>query len=183
MVSHDQAVEIIRDTIDRDDRIPDRMSYIIHEADTEGAHANVSLPLIEFQITNTNRADLNNSNLIDFVLNSDGERVGRIFELKWEMDLQMNIWTVDQSSYDADRLGQILRTVLYDYDTLGPAKTFKDDTGDPIHDIWDFNLQSGERVDDLTQTPTIRRFRQNAEVSGAEQYTQEGLDPIQEVVQ
>jgi hypothetical protein len=182
MVSHDQAVEIIRDTIDRDDRIPDRMSYIIHEADTEGAHANVSLPLIEFQILDTSRDDLNNSNLTDFVFNSNGEKVGRIFELKWEMQLQMNVWTVGGSDHDADTLGQVLRTVLYDYDTLGPDETFQDERGEPVQDIWNFKLQNGERADDLTQTPTIRRFRQSAEVSGAEQYRQEGLDPIQEVV-
>lgn len=181
MVSHREAVEVIRDTIDRDNRIPDAMSYVIHEPDTEGAQANVSLPLIVFEILDTTRDDQNNSNFKEYVYNSKGQQVGRIFEEKWQMSLQMGIWTADGSDYNADELAATLRTVLYDYDVKGPDKTFQDDQGDPVPDIWNFTLEDTERADDLTQTPTIRRVRVSAQVYGAEQYRQDGLDTVQQV--
>lgn len=183
MASQTEAIEIIRDNIDRDDRIPDEMEYVIHEADPSNTHANVSLPLIEFQMLDTTRDDLNNTNRTEFVYDSNGNRVGEIYQLKWKMRLQMDIWTAQGSDYDPSELGKVLRTVLYDHDVKGPAEPFETDEGEPFDDIWDFQIEQGERVDDLTQTPTIRRHRQFATVRGYEEYRRTGQDTIKTVDQ
>lgn len=183
MVGHERAVEIIRDNIDRDDRIPDKMSYVIHEADAEGEHANVSLPLLELQIANVSRDDDNNSTFAGYVFNTDGERVGRRYETKWEMTLRLNLWTADGSDYNVQEIGDVLHTVLFDYDELGPAELFTTESGEPVEDIWGFRLQDDERVDDFGQTPTVRRLRKTALVRGANEYTQTGEEPIKTTTQ
>jgi hypothetical protein len=183
MVSYEQAVEVIRDNIDRDSRLPDRMSYIIHEADQEGQHANVSLPLIEMQIANVSRDDRNNTTKRGFVFDTDGNRVGRLFESKWEMELYLNIWTVDGSDYNVDELASVVKTVLFDHDELGPDEPFTMDGGEPVDDIWGFRLGDSERTDEFGQTPSVRRLRLTATVRGLEEYRQTGEDPILETEQ
>lgn len=178
MVSHETAVEVIRDNIDRDTRIPDRMNYIIHEADQEGEHANVGLPLLEMVIEQVSRDDRNNTTFSGFVYDSDGNEVGRRFETKWEMQLYLNLWTVDGSDYNVDELGSVLHTVLFDYDELGPDEPFTDANGEPVEDIWGFRLGDTERTDEFGQSPTVRRQRLTTTVRGLEEYRQTGDDPI-----
>jgi len=178
MVTHEEAVKVIRDNIDRDTRIPDRMSYIIHEADQEGQHSNVSLPLIEMVIENVSRDDRNNTTFSGFVYDSDGNQVGRRFETKWEMQLYMNLWTADGSDHNVSELGSVLHTVLFDHDELGPDEPFTTEDGEPFDDIWGFRLGDSERTDEFGQTPTVRRVRLTSTVRGLEEYRQTGEDAV-----
>lgn len=169
MVTQREAMDVIAGTLQRHASIPDDMSYLIREADPDGVDAGVSVPLIELQDIVSNRDDPSNSNLVGYITNESDERVGYVFETKWEMQLQMDIWTVDGSDRDVDSLGKRLKEVLYTYDSRGPDKTFLDDDGTPVEGIYDFSLQDAQRNDSLVETHSVRKWRQNARVRGAEE--------------
>lgn len=178
MVTHREAMEVIADTLREDRGIPQEMSYLLHEADPEGEDAAVSLPMVEMQDVQVLRDDPSNSTFLTYLVNDDGEEVGYVYETKWEMRLQMDIWTAAGSDYDADELGKQLRKVLFAYDTRGPGMSFTDDQGEPVDDIYDFSLRRSLRNDELNQTPSVRRFRQVARVRGAEILTKESPAPV-----
>jgi hypothetical protein len=180
MVSQAEAIEVIKNTIQRDQRVPDTISYVINEMDGDGKHANLDMPFIQFEILDSSRDDEHNTTRLKPVYDTDGSEVGQIYETKWEMDLQMTIWTVEFSDSDADSLGELLKTVLFDYDSRGPNETFVTDGGEPVPDIWHFQLNEATRADDTGFDYTVRRFRQMATVYGAEQYRQDGFDAIEE---
>lgn len=176
MVSQAEAIEVIKDTVERDQRVPDTISYVINEVDSDGKHANLDMPFIQFEIADSSRDDEHNTTVLKPVYDTDGNIVGQIYETKWEMTLQITIWTVQFSDTDVDSLGELLRTVLFDYDSRGPDETFVTDDGEPVPDIWNFELDDVTRVDDISFDFTVRRFRQMATVYGAEQYRQGGFD-------
>ncbi len=177
MVQSRDALKIIADTLRRSPKMPEEMSYILHEPDPDGQESAVSVPVTVLQDTETIRDDPSNSNFIEYLKNDDGERVGEIYETKWEMSLQIDIWTAAGSDYNVDELGKQLHEVLYAYDSRGPAKVFVDQDGEPRELIYDFSLQDGERNDQLDQTPSVRRWRQLARVRGAERLTLTSDDP------
>ena len=177
MVQSREAIEIIAGTLKRSSKIPEEMSYILREPDPEGEDSAVSVPVTVLQETDVTRDDPSNDNLTGYLTNDDGGRVGRVYETKWEMSLQIDIWTAAGSDYNADELGQQLYEVLYTYDNRGPSKAFRDDTGEKRELIYDFSLQDGSRNDSLDQTPSVRRWRQEARVRGAEQLTETSNDP------
>lgn len=177
MVQSREALKIIADTLRRSQKMPEDMSYVLREPDVEGQDSAVSVPVTILQDTDTTRDDPANSNFSGYLTNDAGERVGKIYETHWEMSLQLDIWTAAGSDADVDELGQLLHEVLYDYDTRGPDKTFVDEDGEKREMIYDFTLQDGSRDDNLDQTPSIWRWRQQARVRGAEQLTTTSTDP------
>jgi hypothetical protein len=48
--------------------------------------------------------------------------------------------------------------------------------------MWHFDLLDAFRADDLVQTPTVRRWRQRAEVYGAQEYVEQEQPPVTSVV-
>jgi hypothetical protein len=177
MVQSREALKIIADTLRRSSKMPEEMSYILHEPDPDGEDSAVSVPVTVLQDTDTTRDDPSNSNFEGYLLNDSGERVGTVYETKWEMSLQIDIWTAAGSDYNVDKLGKELHEVLYAYDTRGPDKTFVDGTGEGRELIYDFTLQDSNRDDNLDQTPSVRRWRQLARVRGAERLTTTSDDP------
>lgn len=177
MVNQRETIEIIGRTLKESPKIPDQMSYLLREADPEGADANVSVPLIEIQNIDTTRDDPTNSNFVDYLTNDAGEQVGYVYQTTWEMSLEIDIWTADGSDNDVDEFAAQMREVLYAYDTRGHDKQFRDENGEPVSDIWGFALQDGQRNDSLVETPSVRRWRQNARVRGAEVFTSTTENP------
>lgn len=177
MVQSRDALTIIADTLRRSPKMPEEMSYVLREPDPDGQDSAVSVPVTVLKDTETTRDDPSNDNLTGYLENDAGERVGKIYETKWQMSLQIDIWTAAGSDYNVDTLGQELHEVLYAYDTRGPDRTFVDDEGEPRELIYDFTLQNGSRNDNLGQTPSVRRWRQLARVRGAEQLTTTSDNP------
>jgi hypothetical protein len=184
MVQSREALKIITDTLRRSGKMPEEMSYILHEPDPEGQDSAVSVPVVVLQDTETTRDDPSNDNIAGYMENDDGERIGTAYETKWEMSVQIDIWVAAGSDYNVDELGQKLHEVLYMYDTRGPDKTFVDEDGEACELLYDFTLQDGNRNDNLDQTPSVWRWRQLARVRGAELLTTSSENPpIKDVTQ
>lgn len=184
MVHSREALKIIANTLRDSPKFPEEMSYILREPDPDGQDSAVSIPVTVLKDINIDRDDPSNSTFVDYLENSSGERVGKVYETKWEMIIEIDIWTAAGSEYNVDEIGEQLHEVLFAYDSRGPAKTFRDDSGEARELIYDFSLQDSERNDSLDQSPSVRRWRQRARVRGAEQLTTTSDDvPVRNVTQ
>lgn len=181
MVTQPQARELIARAVLQDTRITDDLDVILQEPDGEGSDSQKTVPLLYVSFTETTEPDVYNSDLVDYKTNDDGERVARIFGAEWEAVAQIEIWTADRSRHDIDELGEQLHSILYAYDSSSLDRSFQNADGMAVPGLWNFSLQDGGREDDLTQTPTVRRYRQLADVYGTRYYVETPSEPIREV--
>lgn len=169
MVSPSESLQILAQTIDESGEMPDDVSYLLHEADTENDDAGIGLPLVEITPVESDRVHLSNTDFVDYVTDDDGNEVGRVYHAEYEMTAQIDIWTINDGKYDVDELGDKLRKALYPYSSHGPQQPFTDENGSEVG-IFHFAVQSGERQDDTIQTPTLRRWQQQVEIWAFEDF-------------
>jgi len=170
MVAPRTTMETIATAVAKSGKLPSEMSLLLQEADAASDDADVDLPLLEVTPVEVDHVVVNNTDLVGYVTDDDGNRTGRIYYSEYEMTVQLDIWTTKNDGYDPDDLGARLRRALYPYSSYGPQQEFVDDDNNPIDQITYFRLGSGERTDDLIQTPTVRRWSQEVEVWGCEEF-------------
>lgn len=170
MTTPRDALKAVARTIANSGELPSEMSVVLQEADTENEHADIDLPMIEIQLSEVDNVVLNNSDLIGFITNDNGNRTGRIYHSDYEMTITIDIWTTPDDGYDPDDLGERLRKALYPHVSKGPQEPFLTDDGDEIDDISYFEFGLGDRVDDLLQTPNVRLWSQEVELWAAEEF-------------
>jgi hypothetical protein len=170
MVSPSESQEIVARTVARSGMLPDEMSVLLHEADESSEDADVDLPLLEIEINGVDDVVVNNSDFVGFKTDGDGNHIGRVYFSEYEMELDVQIWTTPNGGYDPDELGERLRKALYPYSSYGPNKDFVTAEGEVENQITYFKLGEGDRVDDLLQSPTIRRWTQEVELWACEEF-------------
>lgn len=170
MTSPRDAMETVAKTVARSGNLPSEMSLLLQEADAANDDADVDLPLLEIRPVEVEHVVVNNTDLVGFVTDDSGNRTGRIYLSEYEMTIQLDIWTTKNDGYDPDDLGEKLREALYPHSSYGPQQQFVDEDNNPIDQITYFRLDTGERVDDLIQTPTVRRWSQEVELWGCEEF-------------
>jgi len=139
-------------------------AYINHLADWENGDAGLSQPIVELQPVGKVRADAFDSDLVGYTTDGQGDRTGRIFQVDWEMQIQVDIYVASGNfNLDATALGYDLETVLLEYDSKQQDKAFPDDDGGTIDDITHFRVGEGRREDDLGGEVAARRWRQDLE--------------------
>lgn len=171
MARPDELVSAVLRALDNSSRLPDDLSYLDEEPDTTGSDANVKLPVCSIQTIGGIRLDPFNTDQVDVLTDKDGNAVGRIYHSEYRLDLQLDVWVAEGSSHDADTLGNKVRSVLYNYDSAGPSGFLKDNQGQNITDVWRFRVGDGERRDDLTMTPSLRRWRQELALWSYEEFS------------
>jgi hypothetical protein len=149
--------------------LPDNMSVLLQEADFD-SDADISLPLLEIQIEQVDNVIVHNTDLVGYITDSNGNRTGRIYYSEYEMTLSLDIWTTPEDAYDVDELGSKLRDALYPYSSYGVGQSFLDDEQNPIDQITYFRLGTGQRIDDLLRTPSVRKWSQEVELWGCEEF-------------
>jgi len=170
MVSPRDTMETIATAVAKSGELPSEMSLLLQEADAASDDADVDLPLLEVTPVEVDHVVVNNTDLVGYVTDDDGNRTGRIYYSEYEMTIQIDIWTTKNDGYDPDDLGEGLRRALYPHSSYGPQQPFLDEDSNPIDQITYFRLRPGERTDDLIQTPTVRRWSQEVEVWGCEEF-------------
>jgi hypothetical protein len=181
MVTKPEARELIARAVLQDTRMPAELDVILQEPDAEGKDATKTLPLLLVELDDVERPAVTNSDFVGYKENDGGEQIARVFESEWEATARIELWTADGSSFDIDTLGEKLHEVLYSYDSRGTDEFFTDADGNPVESLWNFSLRDGQREDDLVQTPTVRRWRQLADVYGARFYVEEEQEPIRDL--
>lgn len=170
MVSPRDAMETVARAVAQSGKLPAEMSLLLQEADASADDADVDLPLLEVTPVEVDNVVVSNTDLVGYVTDDDGNRTGRIYFSEYEMTVSLDIWTTKDDGYDPDDLGEKLRASLYPYSSYGPQQPFLDDEQNPIDQITYFRLDTGERTDDLIQTPTVRRWSQEVELWGCEEF-------------
>lgn len=181
MVTQTKAREHIARAILADSRMPSELDVILQEADGEGQDAAKTLPLLLVEFSQSSRPEYKNTEFVGYEYNDDGEQTSRIFERDWEATAHIELWTADGSAHNIDELADTLVSVLYGYETGTTDDLFFDENNNTVEDLWHFKLQEGFRADELTQTPSVRRWRQVAEVHGSQMYQSEAQPPIRDV--
>lgn len=170
MTTPRESLEAVTRAVDNSGELPSEMGVVLRDADMESDDADVNLPLLEVQPIEVDNVVVHNTDLVGFITDDNGNRTGRIYYSEYEMNISLDIWTVEDGGYDPDDLGERLREALYPYSSYGPQKSFTDEDGNSIDQITYFRLDTGERTDDLIQTPTVRRWSQEVELWGCEEF-------------
>lgn len=165
----DEVIDAITYTLDISGQLPDRVSYVTHEADLGGEDADLSLPIVELQPISTIHLTNFNTDFVGYKYDDDGNEIGRIYQSRYEMDVQVDVWTAARAEDNPDEIGGTIRRTLYPYTSAGPSETLLSPDGE-AEEIWKFSLTDGGREDDLTMSPSIRRWRQDLEVWSYEQF-------------
>lgn len=173
MATPKESLNAVARAIANSRELPDEMSVLTQEADESADDADVDMPLLELQISEVDFVLTNNSDRTGFVVDDDGNKVGRIFDSEYEMSLQIDLWTTEGDPYDPDELGARLRDALYPYTSLGPDRSFTNASGEPLDRLYQFELGTGERADELIRTPSVRRWSQQVELWACETFKTE----------
>lgn len=164
MVTKDEVKRLITDAVLHAPFTPDNLDVILREPDTEGADAQKTLPLLYIELSETDRSTHHTTDRVGTAIDESTDEGQIVYGIDWEAEVTIEVWTVDGSGESVDALGEQVRRALSTYDSHLSGEPFRDDTGDAVDDITYFALQSGERADDLTQTPTVRRWRETATI-------------------
>lgn len=165
MTDPSTILDSIRYALENSGRLPRRTSYATFEVDAEGGQSNVRLPLVEITAPDVVR---NNPNHTDFkwhATDSNGNQIGYVYHARFEMDVEIDVWTVEGDGFDPQELGESVRRTLYQYDSkqLGNWLPTPDGSGE-LRDVRHFSLSDGGVRPDLAMTPALRRWRQTGEV-------------------
>lgn len=170
MVTPTETMDLVLLAVADSGDLPAEMSVLKHEADIDNENSDVELPLLEVQIADSERVEVSNDDLVGWTTDGSGNRTGRIYESEYELTLELRIWTIPKDGYNVDRLGDAVRSALYPYSSYGPQKSFRDESGETVDQIYYFTISDGARADDLIQTPNVRRWRQEVELWGCEEF-------------
>lgn len=178
MVRPDTALNAIATALKESGRLPEATTYSVYEIDSDGSQANLRPPIVEITTNDVVRSNSHNTDLVDYATDDNGNDIGRIYEARFEMPVQIDVWTAEQGEYDPYEIGQAVRYALYQYDTQQRGDPLPDPT-DPtqtVPEVSRFMMGDGGVRNDLSMTPALRRWRQSAEmwfhetVNTAEEY-------------
>lgn len=155
----DEALSSVRATVEHSQQMPTDLDYIEQEPGDE--NRDITLPVLVFQPLTAIRLSDFNTDFDGYVQNDAGDDVGRVFAAEYRLGIQLDIWTASGSSYSERTLGNKLHDALYPHDTSGPGRPLLDENGNPIDSVWKFQIEDGTQANDLTGTPTLRRWRQD----------------------
>lgn len=171
MTTPKEALHAVARAISDSGKLPSDMGVVLREADETSDDADVDMPLLEIQIESSDYVVTNNTDRVGYVTDGNGNKVGRIFDAEYELTLRLDLWTIEDTPYNADELGAALRDALYPYSSYGPDKPFVDHDGNQIDKIGRFVINEGSRDDEFIRTPTVRRWTQTVELWACETFT------------
>ncbi len=157
MATPSEILEKLKEELKNSSDIPDSVSYILQQYDGGGNEADVSIPVIQLQTISALSLNNFNTDFIRYKKDDEGNEIGRVYHSEYTLTIQLDILTVDNRTNkdeDISSLVKAVRTALYKFDSAGPAQNLDDS-------VWKFQLDEGERADNLQSTPTVRRWVQD----------------------
>lgn len=136
----------------------DVQDIILETPDLDGENAHLDSPFVAIYPIDTIRSSPHDTERVDYET-QNGKRVGEIFRATFDAMLQIDIYVAAGDSIDATDLGWELDRALRPYDERNEAETLPDENGNPVDEITHFRAGDGERDDDLSYSPSVRRWR------------------------
>lgn len=177
MVRPQELIEAVLVTLQNTPEIPDSTNYVGYTPDISSE--SIKLPLIEVSPGPQEHISEMNTDFVGFKTNDAGQDIGRIYESLYTLELNVAIWTAHGSKYSPRDISDAVRDALYAHTTAGPNLPLRNPDGSPVDEVWRFALQEGNQTDDLTTSPTLRRWQQNITVSASERYVTDEEDPAE----
>lgn len=177
MVRPNKILNAVINSFEQDDRLPDRVNYLDHEPSI--STESVKLPVVEVSPTTEARVTEENSDFAGYITDSNGNRVGRIYQSLYTLEFIVAVWTVEESKYDVRELGQSVRDILYEHDTKSVGESLEYDDGTPMDEVWQFRVRDGTHDNDLNTSAPLRRWQQTVSVAASEEYRVSGEETIQ----
>jgi hypothetical protein len=166
MATPREILTAIKESLQDSSDVPDSVSYVLQEYDGSGPEANVSLPVVELQTANLVSLNQFNTDFVGHQFDKDGNQIGRIYHSEYSLTVQLDILTVDGRSHNEESISPLINSVrnaLYKFDSAGIAEPLEET-------VWKFQLNEGERADNLESTPTVRRWSQTIECWSYEEF-------------
>lgn len=181
MVKPHTVVESVKTAVKQSGRLPDSTSYATFELDEDGGQANVRPPAIEITMPTTVRSTPNNTDFYKYATDDNGNHIGYIYRARFEMTVELDVWTAEGDGFDPDTIGREVRNALYEYDSRQLGRELPDPSApsNKLSSISHLEVGDGEVRNDLSMTPALRRWRQTLtvnfyeEVNTADEYGSE----------
>jgi hypothetical protein len=180
MVRPKEIVESIVLVLQSSDGLPDEANYVGYEPDIDSE--SIKLPLVEVSMGQMLEIDETNSDFVGVRTDSNGNDIGRIYETLYTQDIEISVWTAQDSKYSPRDLSDAVRDAMYSYTIAGPNKTLPHPDLGTLDEVWRVDIISGGHTDDLGTSPTLRRWRQVIEISASEQYLTDADEPPVEAI-
>jgi hypothetical protein len=166
MVRPDTALEGVVTALKESGRLPSATTYSVYEIDQDGGQSNLRPPIVEVTTRTVVRSAPHNTDQIGFATDDNGNQIGRIYRSKFEMPVEIDVWTAEGGDYDPHEIGEAVRYALYQYDDQqrGDPLPDPDDPSTSLSEIEKFTMGDGGVRNDLSMTPALRRWRQTGEV-------------------
>lgn len=164
MTRPDEVLASVNTALKESGRLPSSTTYSEFELDSSGGQSNVRPPVVETTIIDTVRSQPTNTDFAGFAEDEQGNQVGYIFDATFEMTMQIDVWTAEGDDHDMHRIGENVRRALYRYDDHRYNDPLPDpsDPSSPLPNVDYFSVDDGRVANDLTMTPALRRWRQEA---------------------
>lgn len=160
MTNVNEILNAIERALKQSGKLSEIESWATEEFDTDGEDANLPVPAVEIQPIMANRSQSTNTDLVDYVEDDQGNRIGRILDVYFDFEVDVDIWTAaGNDATDATELGSQLENALYRYDSQVGQRLLPDGSGNVLNEVTRFVVSEGERADRLTVTPSVRRWR------------------------
>jgi hypothetical protein len=145
---------------------PTDIDVLTERADLSALGGTVSTPFYTAAIVSQIRTRKSNTDFVRWALNTSGEKIGKILDATWNMDVQIDIWVAEgDDRYNVTHLGHQLQRALYRYDNEVRGDLLPGPDGTVMETVDEVTVTDGQRNDDLTTSPTARRWRQSVEAS------------------
>jgi hypothetical protein len=164
MVTRNTVIEATARAIATASRLDGLSQVLTYDPNRAQEDASVRTPTIALSVVANSREDPAADPLAGYTRNADGAKTGRIFERAYRMELQADIYTLQGDGHDPDTLADDLATALRRYNRDERGDFLEDADGNALSTIRDVRVTGGQRADDLTASPTIRRWRSSIEV-------------------
>jgi hypothetical protein len=176
MVRPQQLIQSVLYTLKTKPDLPEQTTFVGFEPDIDSQP--IDLPMVEVSPNTQVHVSESNTDFIGMKTDDEGREIGRIYESLYTLDVDVAVWTAQDSKYSPRNLMDEVRDALYTHDTAGPDKDLRFSDGSPVDEVWRFSVLEGEQTDDLTTSPILRRWTQNVTISASERYVTDEDDPI-----
>lgn len=161
-------------TVCRDmDIISPNVTYSTIALDAEGEHSNVSPPIIEFTVDEIERTQNRNTEKVGVETDSDGNKIGYIFERWFDMSVVAEALVVTQTNETHRGLEQDLQDTMYIYDKYGMNRPLPDPDSTDNSVLTGVNwliLDETTPDNDFTMNPSIRTRNVRLEIGFSHEF-------------
>lgn len=158
MVRPQEIAEAVRRGIENSGRLPAEMSYLTRTPDTQGEDAHITYPACVITQVSVTRDEDRSTDLVGYHRNAQGQAIGRIFDMTFQQELQVDVYTAAGSSWNVNDLMDSVERALWRYDSQLRHDLLPAEDGSGISEVWSFTLGQRRPADNLAKSPSERRI-------------------------